>query len=157
VSEWLECCDPDSPIDPQQALDEGRKLVNKIIDRLLFGSKREALGAASETWHVLARGSSRRKPKRGQPSTMRAVAVRAYIIRKFNTHPNKPDESTVSWSELADKLFLEDGKCPRKIRDEHETRICRVTKHQYDSPCVKALMTAVTHLKSAMKHDGIPV
>ena len=30
-------------------------------------------------------------------------------------------------------------------------------QHRYDSPCVKALMTAVGNLKSAMKRDGIPI
>lgn len=115
MSEWLHCSDPDSgPIEPQRALDEGRKLVHKIIDRLLLGSQKEALDAATETWHVLARGSSWRKPKRGQPSTMRAIAVRAYIIRKYNPRLDKPGESTVKWDELADMLFLQRWQVPTK-------------------------------------------
>jgi hypothetical protein len=77
---------------------------------------------------------------------MREEAVRAFVIRRFNPHPKHPQQSTVGLDRIADLLFLEDGKCPR----------CRVAKHRYDSDCVKALATAVTRLKTAMKRDGIP-
>lgn len=114
--------------------------------------------------------------KRGQPSSMRQEAVRAYVIRKFNPLPNakKQGESTVGFARLADLLFLENGKCPRQIRDSDGTivpkklrkskqgteiryRLCDASEHQYDSECVKALETAVGLLKKAMKDDGIPI
>jgi hypothetical protein len=148
VSEWLACSDPDSdPIEPQRAVDEARALVKKIIDRLLSNSPKEALNVASDTWHVLARGSSWRKPKRGQPAEMRPIAVRAWVIRKFNPDPDNPNESTVSLRSLADTFFRVDGRCSRCHSDR---------RHQSDSACVKALSTSVARLKTAMKHDGIP-
>lgn len=159
VVEW--CVDPSDPeldsIRPQHAVDMAEPLVAEVIRHLLSDSPSEALAAARRASGILVSGSSDYQPKKGQPATMRPIAVRAYIIRKFNPDPTRPRESAVKWHELADMLFLENGKCPRKIREERETRICGVTNHRYDSACVEALMTAVTHLKAAMKRDGIPV
>jgi hypothetical protein len=157
------CVDPDhpdvAPIDPQQAVDEAEPLVAEVIRHLMSDSPQEALVAARRAIAILVHGSSPYQRGRGLAATMRHQAVRAWVIRKFNPDPNKPpDGSTVPWSELADKLFLENGNCPRNIRDvDGRPKVCGLARHQYDSPCVKALMTAVRNLESAMKHDGIPV
>ena len=82
---------------------------------------------------------------------MRHLAVRAWLILKFNPHPKKPGASTVGWASLADLLFLKDGECPRITHDHKLGR-----EHRHDDPCVKALRTAVRNLKKAMKDDGIP-
>jgi hypothetical protein len=153
------CVDPDdpdfAPIDPQQAVDQAEPLVAEVI-HFLPGDPQKALEAARRAVGVLVHGSSEYQRGRGQAPRMQHLAVRAWLIRKFNPHPQKPGESAVSWAKLADLLFLENGKCPRKIRNKGTT-LCGVPRHQYDSPCVKSLMTAVRHLQSAMKHDGIPL
>jgi hypothetical protein len=141
-------------IGPQEAVDEALPLVQQVMLYLTSRSPREALSSAISAYNLLCRGSKR---GRGQPSTIRQMAVRAYVLRKFNPDPTKPDDSLVKFDYLADILFRKDGKCPRKLRDKGVTRICGVRRHQYNSPCVKALETAVNRLVSAMKHDGIPV
>jgi len=150
------CVDPGdpeiAPIDPQKAVDQAEPLVAEVI-RHLPDSPQEALAAARRAIGILVHGSSLYQRGRGQAASMQHLAVRAWVILKFNPHPKKPDESTVGWAKLADLLFLENGKCPRKSRD---AEICDTSVHRYDSPCVKALMTAVGNLKSAMKRDGIP-
>src|SRR5271157_3779236 len=130
------------PIDKEQAIDKAIKLLNEAADDIDLASTRlkgaisdefgnpasihseehpnplqKALGAVCEAKVLLTRGSlayrKRCQPaydKRGQPPTMRPMAVRAYIIQKYNPK--------IGWAELADLLFLEKGKCPRKIRDE---------------------------------------
>lgn len=135
------------PIAPQEAVDLAQPLVSETIQHLESGSADKALKSARSAGVILFGGSSEIQRGRGQPASMRPTAVRAYIIRKFNPHPKKPGQSIVRWDDLADMLFLKDGKC---------SRVCRLTQHQYDSPCTRALQTAVTHLKAAMKHDGIP-
>jgi hypothetical protein len=142
---------------PQDAVDEALTWAIQTLVLLKSDQSAEAIEPAQRAVNTLARGSSFVQPKRGQPAAMRPIAVRAWVIRKFNPHPKKPSESTVLWSKLADLLFLEDGRCPRSIRDDEGTTICGVPRHQYDSPCVKALTTAVRNLESAMKHDGIPL
>jgi hypothetical protein len=143
--------DPSDPktaaLDPQQAVDEAFTRVLRTVVLLRSSQPAEAMESAEQALQILARGFSFAQPKKGQPASMRPIAVRAWIIRKFNPHPTKPGESTVSWAKLADLLFLEKGKCPR----------CRLTRHQYNSRCVNALSTAVRNLCSAMEHDGIPV
>lgn len=156
------CLDPlnpfDPPIDPQQAVDEALELLHSVLFDVSTDQTSEATRATViRLLRLLQRGSTKSKRDRGQPSTMRHMAVRAYIIRKFNPHPKRPGESTVSWAKLADMLFINDGKCPRKIHDEHGTRICSLTRHQYDSLCVKALTAEVMRFHAAMKHEGIPV
>lgn len=130
-------------IDPQKAVDEALPLVQQVMLYLTSRSPREALSSAISAYNLLCRGSKR---GRGQPSTIRQMAVRAYVIRKFHPHPKKPGESSVRFCKVADILFLKDGKCSR----------CGLSRHQYNSPCVKDLRTAVSRLKSAMKDDGIP-
>jgi hypothetical protein len=155
---WVDPSDPEiAPIDPQRAVDETELLVAEVIGHLMSDSPAKALAAARKAIGILVNASSVYQRKRGQSASMRHVAVRAYIIRRFNPHPKRAGKFSVSWAELADKLFLQDGKCPRKIRDKRVTRICGLRRHQYNSFCVKALRTAVDHLKAAMKHDGIPV
>jgi hypothetical protein len=145
------CVDPDdpdvAPIDPQQAVDQALPLVSEVIGQLMSDSPQKALEAARRAVGVLVHGSSPYQRGRGLSPTMQHQAVRAFMIRKFNPDPTKPKESTVRWDKLADLLFLENGKCPR----------CRLTRHQYNSACAKALSTAVRNLCSAMRDDGIPV
>jgi hypothetical protein len=152
VLSW--CVDPDhpdvAPIDPQQAVDQALPLVGEIIRHLNSDSPEAALEAAGRTVGILVHGSSEYQRGRGQAASIRHLAVRAWLIRKFNPHPKKPDESTVGFDLLADKLFLKDGRCPRITHDDN-------LQHRYDSPCVKALQTAVGSLKSAMKRAGIPI
>ncbi len=152
------CVDPDdpdiAPIDPQQAVDQAEPLVTEVIRRLMSNSRKEALEAAMQAVGILVQGSSEYQRGRGLAASMRHQAVRAWVIRKFNPLPKKTGESTVGWGKLADLLFLENGNCPRKSRD---AEICDTSVHRYDSSCVKALMTAVGNLKSAMKRDGIPI
>ena len=153
----LSWSDPDpKPFDPQ-AVDEAMRWAKHVRWLLMVRKNRRALEDVERLIDTLTRGVSAAKRGRGQPRSIRRTAVRAWIIRKFNPHPTNPGESTVSWGKLADLLFLENRKCPRKIRDEDDTKICGLSRHQYDSPCVKALMTAVRNLQSAMEHDGIPV
>ena len=153
------CVDPNdpevAPIDPQRVVDEALELVGEVIGHLMSDSPAEALEAARKAIGILVNGSSDYQSKRGKPASMHHMAVRAYLIRKFNPHPKKPID--VSWGKLADKLFLNEGKCPRMIRVAKKTQLCGVTRHQYNSHCVKALRTAFNHLIAAMKHDGIPV
>ena len=146
----------DFHIDPQKAVDEALPLILQAMLYLTAHSPREALCSAISAYNLLCRGSKR---GRGQPSTMRQMAVRAFVIRNYNRHPKNPGKfnASVHFDKLANILFVKDGKCPRKIRDKQGARICGLRKHQYDSPCVKALETAVNRLLSAMKHDGIPV
>ena len=137
--------DPSDPktaaLDPQQAVDEAMTCACSTLLLLKSNQPAEAVKHAEQTVKILARAQSSVQPKRGQPASMRPIAVRAWIIRKFNP------PSEVQWSKLANLLFLEKGKCPR----------CRLTKHQYNSACVKALRTAVGNLVSAMKDDRIPI
>ena len=135
--------DPSDPktaaLDPQEAVDEA--MTSAVETHMLLKSNQpaEAMESAKRTVTTLARGASFCQPKRGQPASMRPIAVRAWIIRKFNP--------TLSLAKVADLLFLEDRKCPR----------CNRTKHQYNSPCVNALSTAVRNLCIAMEHDQIPL
>jgi len=128
-------------IDPQEAVDEALPLVQKVMLYLTSGScsPTEAKSSAISAYNLLCRGSKR---GRGQPATMRQMAVRAFVIRKFK----KPGESTVRFRKVANILFLKDGKCSR----------CGLSMHQSNSPCVKDLRTAVSRLKSAMKDARIP-
>ena len=156
------CVDPEdpdvAPIDPQQAVDQAEPLVTEVIGHLMSDSPQKALEAARRAIGILVHGSSLYQRGRGQAASMQHLAVRAWVIRKFNPLATKPDESRVSFALLADKLFLKDGKCPRGILDDDgRPEICGVSQHQYDSRCVKALMTAVGNLKAAMKRDGIPI
>ena len=158
------CVDPDdpdiAPIDPQKAVDQALPLVSEIIGQLMSDSPQKALEAARRAVGVLVHGSSEYQRSRGLAPSMRHQAVRAWVICKFNPLAEKPHQSRVGFALLADKLFLKDGKCPRKIDSEGipvRREPCGLTKHQHDSPCVKALETAVGNLKSAMKRDGIPI
>ena len=145
--------DPDmAPIDPQRAVDQAEPLVTEVIRRIMSNSRKEALEAAMRAVGILVHGSSEYQRGVGVAASMQHQAVRAWVIRKFNPG-KKPGESTVGWARLADLLFLENGKCPRKSRD---AEICGTSAHRYDDGCVKALMTAVGNLKSAMKRDKIP-
>jgi len=154
------CVDPDhpdvAPSDPQQAVDQAEPLVGEVIRHLMSESPQKALEAAQQAIGILVHGSSTYQRGKGLPPTMQHYAVRAWVIRRFNPHPTQPDESKILWRELADKLFEKNGKCPRKIRDEAGDIVCGVSKHSSESPCVKALRTAVSHLKSAMERDGVP-
>lgn len=138
-----------SKLAPQKAVDEAHRILARLLVRLLTSSPPSSdavLKGIQEADMILFRAHSSGR-KRGQPMSMQRQAVRAYVTRKFNPDPIKTGESTVSWSKLADLLLNENGKCPT----------CRETRHQYDSPCVKALMTAERRLRAAMEHDGIPV
>jgi hypothetical protein len=148
VWEWsIDPSDPElAPIDPQRAVDEAEPLLQEAMMHLRSDPD-QALVASQRAHEILVHGSSYYQPKRGQISSMRPIAVRAYIIRKFNPHPDKPGQSSVGWDRLADLLFANNGKCPR----------CRLAEHRYYDPCVRTLMTAVTRLRRAMKRDGIPV
>ena len=149
VAEWSGLSDPDStPLHPVRAMQIAKLLIKETMQHLITGSPRLALDPAERAHWALIRGLSWRKRKPGQPATMRPTAVRAYIIRKFNP--------SIKWGKLADLLFLEKGKCPRTIFDVAGAKTCRATRHHYNSPCVKALRTAVNNLHSAMKHDRIP-
>jgi len=156
------CLNPDdpefAPIDPEQAVDQAEPLLAEAFGRLMSDSPIKALDPLSTAMTILGHGSSRCQRGRGLAASMQHQAVRAWVIRKFNPHPKKTGESTVGWARLADKLFIKDGKCPRSILDDDgRPEICGASEHRYDSRCVKALMTAVGNLKSAMKRDGIPI
>jgi hypothetical protein len=154
---WVDPDHPDvAPIDPQQAVDQAEPLVAEVIKHLMSDSPQEALEAAKKAIGILVHGSSDYQRGRGQAPKMQHQAVRAWVIREFNPHPTKRDESKVLWRELADKLFKIEGKCPRTIRDESGNTVCGKSRHDSDSPCVKALHTAVSHLESAMERDGVP-
>lgn len=160
VCSWsLDPDDPEfAPIDPQQAVDKAGRLLSEVLDHLMSDSPLKALNPLSTAMEILAHGSSPYQRGRGLAASMQHQAVRAWVIRKFNRHPEKPSESTVGWARLADLLFLENGKCPRNVHDDDgRPEICGVSEHKYDSRCVKALMTAVGNLKSAMKRSGIPI
>jgi hypothetical protein len=145
-----------STLDPQTALDDAFLILVDLLFRSPKRSDNELLKGIWKALSVLHQAHSSGR-KRGQPPSMRPEAVRAYVIRKFNPLPKKPKESRVSFAELADLLFLENDTCPRTIRDEDgELKLCDLNAHRYDSPCVKALRTAVDHLLSAMKLAGIP-
>ena len=90
---------------------------------------------------------------------MELMAIRAYIILKFNPHPVKSGESALSWAKVADKLFLHDGKCRHRFKDETtgENRECGLSKHQYNSKCVRALQSAVGRLTDDMENARIPI
>lgn len=173
---WIDPNDPalDPPIEPQEAVDQARPLLAEVIRHLKSDSPQEALDAARRAFRIVVGGSSLNQRGRGQAASIRHLAVRAWVIRKFNPHPKKPGESTVGLAKLADLLFLKDGKCPRKIRDSDGTivstkirrskkgseiryRLCDASEHRYDSECVKALITAIANLETAMKRDGIPL
>lgn len=136
--------DPSDPksaaLDPQQAVDEAFGLVAETVFLLRRSQPAKALESAEQTLQILARAKSSVQPKRGARASMRHFAVRAWIIRKFNS----PSEAR--WWKLANMLFLKEDRCPR----------CRLTRHQYNSACVNALRTAVGNLVSAMEDAGIP-
>jgi hypothetical protein len=145
----FEHSDPNSkPLPPQQAVDEAFTWAMQTVMLLKSEQTVQALAAAQRTLSELVRGLSVVQRKRGQPVFMRPIAVRAYIIRKFNPDPNKPGESTVPLRRLADTLFRVDGKCPRC----HSDRL-----HNSNSACVNALTTSINRLKAAMKRKGIPL
>jgi hypothetical protein len=151
ILSWrIDPCDPKTAaLDPQQAVDEARIWAVKTLMLLQSNQPGEALESVKRTVTILVRGSSFSQPKRGAPASIRPIAVRGWIIRKFNP--------TLSWAKLADKLFIENGKCPRKIRDSEGDTVCGLSRHRHDSDCVKALITAVRSLQSAMKDEHIPV
>ena len=152
VLSWrIDPTDPkNSALPPQQAVDEAFTWATQTVVLLKSSQSAEAMESAKRTLHTLARGASFAQPKRGQPASLRPIAVRAWIILKFNP--------TLKWAKLADLLFLNKGKCPRIIlSDDREPKRCDATRHEHDSPCVKALRTAVRNLTSAMKRDGIPL
>lgn len=156
--EVIQYCDeyPRSTLDPQKAVDEAWLLLSGLIMPTRPLSYEElAQGVWKAVLLLFSAHSDGRR--RGQPTSMQRQAVRAWVIRKFNPHPTKPHESKIRWRELADKLFLNEGKCPRTIRDEAGNTVCGTSEHDNDSPCVKALHTAVANLESAMKRDGIPL
>jgi hypothetical protein len=141
--------DPDvAPIDPQEAVDQAEPLVAEVIRHLMSDSPQEALEAARKAIGILVHGSSDYQRGKGVPPTMQYQAVRGWVIREFNPHLKN--------RELADVLFIKNGKCPRTIRDNAGDIVCGTDRHDNDDPCVKALITAVANLKSAMKRDGIP-
>jgi len=157
------CEDPSDPqtaaLDPQQAVDEALSCANETTVLLMRKRFAEAFLSNRRTINTLLRGSSDAQPKKGQPASMRPIAVRAWIIGKYNP---------TSLAELADKLFLKDGKCPRKNLDgegsivprkgrKRTYKLCGLSRHQYDSDCVKALRTRIGKLKSEMKAAGIPL
>ena len=145
VIEW--CDEPfRSTLDPQQAVDEAWNLLTGLLFTERPRPYDELVRGIWEA-QVLLFGAHSRGRKRGQPKSMQALAVCAYIIRKFNPDLNKPDESTVSLRSLADTFFRVDGKCSRCHSDR---------RHKSDSACVKALITSINRLKTAMKRDGIP-
>jgi hypothetical protein len=140
--------DPESaPIPAQSAVDEAFTWAAETLRVLKSDQPADAVRPATRALKILARGHSINRPKRGQPATMRANAVRAYIVRKFNPDPQHKRGSSVTFSDLADRLFVYGGKCTR----------CSLRRHQHKDACVKALFTAVGHLKLAMKHEGVPV
>jgi len=140
-------CDerPRSTLQPQKAVDEAWELLVDQIYASPPRSRGELMKGIWDAQLVLHRAHSTGR-RRGQPTSMQCQAVRAYVIRKFNPDSSKPGESTVSWAKLADLLFAQNGKCAR----------CGVARHQYETACVKALITAVRRLEHAMKRDGIP-
>jgi hypothetical protein len=135
-----------STLDPQQAVDEAWELLAKLFFTNLPPRSCKVLLMGIVEAQLLLYSAHSNGRKRGQPTSMRHQAVRAYLIRKFNPHPKKPNESTVGWDRVADLLFVENGRCKR----------CSVGRHRYDSDCVKDLISAVRRLKRAMKDDGIP-
>jgi hypothetical protein len=125
-------------LDPQQAVDEAFFSVFQIVRLLTSSQTAQAMKSAERALQTLGRGASWAHPKRGAPASMRPIAVRAWVIHKFNPQ--------LRWRKIADLLFRDKGgKCPR----------CGFTPHS--SPCVKALQEAVRKLTSAMKDHGIPV
>jgi hypothetical protein len=157
---------PDNPINPQLLLQEAYSTASRIPLHLRPNPTQparidDAFALALKVQGLLLRllfESESRISRRGQPPTIRPIAVRAWVIRKFNPDPKKPGESTVKWASLADMLFRKNGKCAHCIKDEVDgkRRPCGLPKHQYNSQCVKALQTAVNHLVHAMKNEGIP-
>jgi len=142
-------------LDPQKAVDDAYRILAITLFTSPQGSYTPLAKGIWDAYTVLGRAHSSRR-QRGQPTSMRNEAVRAFVIRRFNRHPTT-GKPTVGFTRLADLFFLENGRCPRKIKDDvGERQICGLTTHRHDSPCVKALQTAVGHLVSAMKHDGIP-
>jgi hypothetical protein len=152
VSQLLDRSEPDSrPLKSQAAVDQAVKLLNEeVIDCVVFsgrdpGVHAKAVRAIFRLLKLLTRASSSFR-KRGQPATMRPIAVRAYILRKFNSRPKNCAESSISWAKLADLMFADKGKCTR----------CGVSRHQYEKGCVKALIAAVRRLERAMEQDRMP-
>jgi hypothetical protein len=144
VIEW--CDEPlRSILDPQQAVDEAYDLLTGLLFTERPRPYDELVKGIWEA-QVLLFGAHSRGRKRGQPKSMQPLAVRAYIIRKFNSDPDT-GESTVTLREVADRLFMVKGKCSRCGSNR---------KHQPNSACENALFTSVSRLKNAMKQDGIP-
>ena len=137
-----------SQIEPRDAVRDLYPLISKIRS-CLYRRPRPAIKKAkellSDAEDILERAQRSYRRGRGHPREMETFAVWAYFIRKFNPHASKAGESSIPWAKLADRLFLRQGKCSR----------CALSKHQYNSPCVKALQTAVGRLASAMKDAGI--
>src|ERR1700687_5128764 len=92
------CLNPDdpqfAPIDPQQAVDEAGPLLAEAFGRLMSDSPIKALDPLSTAMTILGHGSSRCQRGRGLAASMQHQAVRAWVIRKFNRHPEKPGEAT---------------------------------------------------------------
>jgi hypothetical protein len=168
------CIDPFHPavvaLAPQEAVDIGWLKLQKVIDHLESGSLAAAREAAERVEDILFRGLTIYRRSAGQPPTMRPMAVRAFVIQKFNPDPARPGESTVTFAQIADMLFLKDGKCPRFIRDveanctkgkraasKHPMRKCGVEHHSHDDACVEDLRQAVYRLRAAMKNRGFSV
>jgi len=148
AGEWaFHAYDELPPKSPEKAIDEALPYIVQALSYIESGSGADAERPLLHAYGLLFSGSSQYRPGRGQPPTMRKVAVRAYVIRRFNPHPTKKGQSAVSWAKVADMLFENEGKCSR----------CGLERHPYRNPCVKLLMTAVARLKAAMRRDGIPV
>jgi hypothetical protein len=144
----IDLSDPEfAPLPAQSVVDEAFTWAAETLRLLRSDQATEAMETAIRTVTILVRGASFNRPKRGQPATMRPNAVRAYIVQKFNRDPQNKKRSTVTWSDLANRIFVERGRCTR----------CAVPRHQHSDACVKALFTAVGHLKHAMKREGVPV
>jgi len=154
----IEYCDEPlrSKLDPQKAVDEAWLLLTGLIVPTRPLSSEELAKGIWEASLLLFKAHSSGR-RRGQPTSMQRQAVRAWVIRRFNPHPTKPRESKIRLREIADKLFLNEGKCPRTIRDEAGNTVCGTARHDSESPCVKSLRTAIGNLESAMKRDGIPL
>ena len=102
VEEWT-CPDWKSiprlrPLKPQDAVHEVYPLMSKILS-YLNRPRRPAFRKASEVVRqasdILERAQSSYQRRRGREADMRPMAVRAYMIRKFNPDPNQKGESTV--------------------------------------------------------------
>lgn len=130
--------------DPQKTIDEVAELIFRVI-HLLPDSPRQAravaVDAAERLWL-----EQRDCTHPEAPQKLQHIACRAFVIRKFNPNPKRPEESLVTWHKLADLLLCQGGKCPK----------CQEENHRYQSRCVHKLQKEVSRLKAQMEHDGIP-